>query len=139
MIYKLNVNYLNKIFQLWSFLRFWQGTTLIGWYVFSLFFITCIWWSLKDLDAEGCKRRASREDPSLRLTELIVLSAGVAVLTAVGLALVRAGSSAGGTKACLIGLGAVSVALSWTWVHSVFALRYARTYYLRPVGDIDFN
>ncbi|HEY1830647.1 MAG TPA: DUF1345 domain-containing protein [Acidimicrobiales bacterium] len=122
-----------------SFFTFWQAATLIGWDAFSLFFITWIWWILKDLDAEGCKRRANREDPSLRLTELMLLSAGVAVLAAVGLALVRAGNAAGGTKAYLITLGVLSVALSWGLVHTVFTLRYARTYYSQSVGDIDFN
>jgi uncharacterized membrane protein len=33
----------------------------------------------------------------------------------------------------------VSVALTWGLVHTVFTLRYARTYYRPPVGGIDFN
>jgi len=122
-----------------SLFTFWEAATLIGWDVFSLLFIAWIWWSLKDLDDEGCKDHASREDPSLRLTELIVLSAGVAVLAAVGLALVRAGNSSGATKASLIALGVLSVALSWGLVHTVFTLRYARTYYSHPIGGVDFN
>ena len=31
------------------------------------------------------------------------------------------------------------MALSWLLVHSTFTLRYARTYYSRPEGGIDFN
>jgi uncharacterized membrane protein len=73
------------------------------------------------------------------MSELIVLSAGVALLAAVGLVLIRAGSAMGGTKAYLIALGVLSVALSWVMVHTVFTLRYARTYYLQPRGGIDFN
>lgn len=122
-----------------SIFTFWQAATLIGWNVFSFVFITWIWWSVKDLDYEGCRDHASREDPSLRLTELILLSAGVAVLTAVGLALVRAGNSSGVTKAYLIALGVLSVALSWGLVHTVFTLRYARSYYSPPIGGVDFN
>jgi len=61
-------------------------------------------------------------DPSIRMSELIVLSAGVALLAAVGLVLVRAGHATGGTKAYLITLGVVSVALSWAMVHTVFTL-----------------
>lgn len=30
-------------------------------------------------------------------------------------------------------------ALSWGLVHTIFTLRYARSYYSRPVGGIDFN
>ncbi len=45
----------------------------------------------------------------------------------------------GATKAYLITLGLLSVALSWGLVHTVFTLRYARSYYSPPVGGIDFN
>ncbi len=118
---------------------FWQAATLIGWDVGSLFLITSIWSAVGGLSADECKTYASREDPSLRLTELIVLSAGVALLAAVGLALIRAGNAVGVTKAYLIALGLLSVALSWGLVHTIFTLRYARSYYSRPVGGIDFN
>ncbi len=68
-----------------------------------------------------------------------MLTAGVAVLAAVGLLLDRAGAATGGTKAYLISLGVVSVALSWALVHVTFTLRYARAYYGQPEGGIDFN
>ncbi len=122
-----------------SVFTFWQAATLIGWDVCAVFLIAWIWWAVGNLDAQECKSHANREDPSIRLAELIVLSAGVALLAAVGLALVRAGNAAGATKAYLITLGVLSVALSWALVHTVFTLRYARTYYSRPVGGIDFN
>ena len=83
--------------------------------------------------------RANREDTSVELAEVILLFAALALLAAVGLALVRAGQTAGGTKAYLITLGLVSVALSWGLVHTVFTLRYARSYYSPPVGGIDFQ
>jgi uncharacterized membrane protein len=118
---------------------FWQGATLIGWDVYSLVLMMWIWWVVWGLNAEECRERANREDPSLRLTELMVLSAGVAVLAAVGMALIRAGNATGATKAYLIALGVVSVALAWALVHTVFTLRYARSYYSDPVGGIDFN
>ncbi len=118
---------------------FWQGATLIGWDVYSLFLMMWIWWVVWGLNAEECRERANREDPSLRLTELMVLSAGVAVLAAVGMALIRAGNATGATKAYLIALGVVSVALAWALVHTIFTLRYARSFYSNPVGGIDFN
>lgn len=122
-----------------SIFTFWQAATLIGWDVGALLLMLWIWWAVGPLSPEASQTHASREDPSLRLTELIVLAAGVALLAAVGLALVRAGQATGGTKAYLIALGIASVALSWGLVHTVFTLRYARSYYSRPVGGIDFN
>ena len=122
-----------------SFYTFWQAAMLIGWDVGSLFLISWIWWAVGPMDAEECKTHANREDPGARLTELIVLSAGVALLAAVGEALIRAASATGDTKAYLIALGLLSVALSWGLVQTVFTLRYARGYYRNPVGGIDFN
>ncbi len=112
---------------------------LIGWDVGSLFLITWIWWAVWGLNAEECEKHANREDPGARLTELLLLSAGVALLAAVGEALIRAGNATGTTKAYLISLGLISVASSWGLVQTVFTLRYARSYYSRPVGGIDFN
>jgi uncharacterized membrane protein len=122
-----------------SFFTFWQAATLIGWDFGAVFLMSWIWVAVGKLDAEDSRTHASREDPSLRLTELIVLAAGVALLAAVGLALIRAGNATGATKAYMIALGVLSVALSWGLVHTVFTLRYARSYYRQPVGGIDFN
>jgi uncharacterized membrane protein len=122
-----------------SFVTIWQASVLIGWDVAVAALLLWIWLALYKLTAAQTKRYAVREDPSLRMSELLVLTAGVAVLAAVGLLLVRAGHSTGGTKAYLISLGVVSVALSWALVHTVFTLRYARAYYATPVGGIDFN
>jgi uncharacterized membrane protein len=122
-----------------SLFTIWQAAVLIGWDVSVAVVLGWIWLALAGLSAEETRKNASKEDPSIRLSELLVLTAGVAVLAAVGLLLVRAGGAAGGTKAYLITLGVVSVALSWTLVHTVFTLRYARAYYGVPVGGIDFN
>jgi uncharacterized membrane protein len=122
-----------------SFATIWQASVLIGWDVAVAALLLWIWLALYKLTAAETKRYAVREDPSLRMSELLVLTAGVAVLAAVGLLLVRAGHSVGGTKAYLISLGVVSVALSWALVHTVFTLRYARAYFARPEGGIDFN
>ncbi len=117
----------------------WQAAILIGWDAAALLLIVWIWVAVSRLDAAETKTHAVREDTSIQLSELIILSSGVALLAAVGLVLVRAGQATGGTKAFLIVLGVVSVALTWALLHTVFTLRYARTYYRRPVGGIDFN
>ena len=117
----------------------WQSAVLVGWDVAVGALIGSIWASLHTSTASETKARALCEDPSAPLAELLVLPAGVAVLAAVGLLLLRAHSATGGTKAYLIALGVVSVALSWALVHTTFTLRYARAYYGPPEGGIDFN
>jgi uncharacterized membrane protein len=122
-----------------SFVTVWQAAILWGWDAAVVCLLSWIWLAVWQMSAAETKAHASREDPSIRMSELIVVSAGVALLAAVGLALLRAGSAMGGTKAYLIALGVLSVGLSWVMVHTVFTLRYARTYYLQPRGGIDFN
>jgi uncharacterized membrane protein len=70
---------------------------------------------------------------------VLVITAGVAILTAVALALARAGGAHGGTKAYLLAVGLVSVVFSWLSVHTIFTLKYARLYYGDEVGGIEFN
>ncbi len=117
----------------------WQAAVLLGWIAASMFYVVGVWMTVGSFDAATTKRNAVREDPSTATTELLVVSAGVASLAAVGLALVKAGNSHGGTKAYLIAIGVVSVALAWSAVHTVYSLLYARLYYSPPVGGIDFN
>lgn len=117
----------------------WQAAILWGWDGGVGCLLLWVWLAVWKMSAAETKSLAARQDPSIRMSELIVLSAGVALLAAVGLVLVRAGQATGGTKAYLIALGVLSVALSWAMVHTVFTLRYARTYYSKSQGGVDFN
>jgi len=116
-----------------------QASILLGWDAAVVSLLLWIFFAVSTMSAAETKSYAEREDPSIRMSELIVLAAGIALLAAVGLVLVKAGHATGVTKAYLIALGVLSVALSWAMVHTVFTLRYARTYYSRPQGGIDFN
>ena len=79
---------------------------------------------------------ATREDPTIAVTHLVLLLASVASLGGVALLLVATDDSAR-VPAGLLGL--VSVAASWAMVHTLFTLRYAAQYYRGPDGGIDFN
>jgi uncharacterized membrane protein len=117
----------------------WQSSVLVGWDTAVAIIIGWIFFATWKMNPDETKANAKREDPSIPLSELIVLTAGVAVLVAVGLLLIRAGTASGGAKAYLIALSVVSVALAWLLVQGTFTLRYARTYYGAPEGGIDFN
>lgn len=116
-----------------------QAAALIGWDVAAASFLAGVWLTVWHLDPEATQRRATRLDPSRSLADLLVVAAGVAILAAVALALVRAGGAHGGTKAYLLSVGLVSVVFSWMSVHTVFTLNYARLYYGDEPGGIDFN
>jgi uncharacterized membrane protein len=82
---------------------------------------------------------ATLEDPGSTISELLVLVASVASLAAVVVLLVRAHSVSGLAQGAIAGLALGSVALSWTLIHTLYTLRYARVYYSDPIGGIDFN
>jgi uncharacterized membrane protein len=81
------------------------------------------------MDAALTALHATREDPTRRMTRLIVLAACVASLLGVGFLLVRATAEHGPLRAGAALLGVGSVALSWFTVHTLFTLHYAELYY----------
>jgi uncharacterized membrane protein len=117
----------------------WQASLLVGWDGAALSFLIWTWSTIGGMDGPTSQAHTAIEDPSRRMAESTVVAAGVALLAAVGLALIRAGQAHGGTKAMLITVGMSGVLLSWATVHTVFTLRYARAYYREPVGGVDFN
>jgi uncharacterized membrane protein len=116
-----------------------SAAILLGWDAAVAIYLAWTWIAVWRLDPGLTARLAKQEDPSSAVAELLLIGAGVAVLGAVAFALVRAGQAAGGMKAYLIALGLFSVVLSWTVVHTIYALRYARAYYAEPPGGIEFN
>jgi uncharacterized membrane protein len=116
-----------------------QAAALIGWDVAAGMFLLGVWLAVWPLGPDSTQRRATRLDPSRGAADALVVTAGVAILAAVALALVRAGGTHGGTKAFLLAIGLASVVFSWLSVHTVFTLIYARLYYGDEVGGIDFN
>ncbi len=112
---------------------------LTGWDLAALLYLGWVWVAIQRLDVSQTQELAAREALDGVAAELVVVGAGVASLLAVAFALLGADKTSGGTKAYLIGLGVLSVVLSWAVVHTVYTLRYARAYYSPPTGGIDFN
>ncbi len=112
---------------------------LVGWDVLALTLLALTWWTIWPMSAEETCRRAERHDNTRAIADALLLSAAGASLVAVGIVLFGAPESVGIRRLLRVGLGVVSVALSWTLVHTSFTLRYARTYYTGEQRAIDFN
>lgn len=110
-----------------------------GWDGSAIVYLVWMWATIWRLDAGQTETRAMSEDPGQVVADVMLLSASVISLVTVIIVLIDAGNSAGATKDLLVGLGIVSVVLAWGMVHTVFTLRYARLYYGRPKGGIEFN
>ena len=117
----------------------WQIGTLAGWDVAAGVYVAWTWASIWHRDPAATARLALREDPGRPVTDALLLVASVASVLAVALA-IAAGRDGGATTRDLhAALAVASVALSWTVVQTVFTAHYARLYYSRPAGGIDFN
>jgi uncharacterized membrane protein len=116
-----------------------RAAPLIGWDILALVFGGWVWSTVWRLDAESTTSDAMREDPSRDLADVVLLGAAIASLIAVGVELVGAGHASGNVKYLQAGFALVSVFVSWTLVHTVFTLKYARLYYTGQPGGIDFN
>jgi uncharacterized membrane protein len=117
----------------------WRYALSIGWDASAIMFCGWTWVAIWSLSAEQTAERATREDPSRAIRDVIVLIAAAGSLGALGLVVVYGHELTGLASAMLALLAVVSVAVSWFSVHTIFTLRYALLYYREPVGGIDFN
>lgn len=112
---------------------------LAGWDTAGFAYLVWIWSSIWWLDSEKTAQHAAREDPSKVVADVLLLSASLISLAAVGLILIKAGNSHGTTKNLLVSVGVLSVVIAWAVVHTIFTLRYARLHYANPRRGVDFN
>jgi uncharacterized membrane protein len=117
----------------------WRLAPLIGWDAAALLFSSWVWLSVGPMNPTQTAQHSTRENPSSRVSDLVVVLAALASLAAVAEVLAAASGSSNTTKALLAGLGLASVAVSWITVQTLFTLRYALLYYRDPVGGIDFG
>jgi uncharacterized membrane protein len=108
----------------------WTGTLapLVGWCTAAGAAMVWVWLISWHQDAEGTERLAEDENRSASTDLWVVLAAG-ASLVAVGVGLQRS-SGRDPLAVTTVLLCVVSVILAWGLVNTVFALKYARLYYL---------
>jgi uncharacterized membrane protein len=116
----------------------WEFAVLVGWTFTSGVFLVWVWSSVHHLDALETAKRATREDDSRAEAGLALLAASTVSLIGVAVGLHHAATLKGFERAALTTLCIVTIAFSWTAVHTVFMLRYAHEYCLLAHG-IDFG
>jgi uncharacterized membrane protein len=116
----------------------WQMAVLVGWGAAAIVFLVWVFLGVLRADHHHTRLHATREDNSLATSRVLLVSASLASLVGVALALVKGKHSDGWTAAALNVSAVVTVVLSWAVVHAVYMLRYANEYYTLPVGGIDF-
>jgi uncharacterized membrane protein len=122
-----------------SFLVPWQAAVLLGWVGTAASNVGMVLQQTWRLDGPATEALATREDDSRVAMDILLVSASVVSLVAVGLGLLKAGELDGYDRAGMTAVTMLSVFLAWAVVQSVFTLRYARLYYGGDTGGIEFN
>ncbi|MFL5738210.1 MAG: DUF1345 domain-containing protein [Actinomycetota bacterium] len=120
----------------------WQVAILLGWDAGILVFMAWVFVDTWELSPTETQRLAKRVDDFETSSHAILVLASIISLVGVGLALFKASEGEGVAKALITLVAVVSVALSWTVVHTVFMVRYARRYFEENDGQgggIDFH
>jgi uncharacterized membrane protein len=117
----------------------WFVAALCATDVAAVVFVARVWIKVGRADAVSTARIARAQDASRTAAEAVHIAAGSATLLAVGFTLGQAGHVHAPARGLLIALALASVALAWSSIHTVYALRYARLYYSPPDGGIDFH
>jgi uncharacterized membrane protein len=116
-----------------------DAAPLVAWDALALTYICLTWWLIWPLDSGRTAHRAVRPDRTRAVSYVLLISATLASLVAVGIVLFQAGRSSGTAEVLRVALGVGSIVVSWTLIHTVYTLRYATTHYGEPTGAIRFN
>jgi uncharacterized membrane protein len=104
---------------------------LIGWDVLVAIYLALVYLMMLQKDHAYIKRNAALQDDGRFLILLVTQLGALASIAAIVFELGASNKSAPG-----LGLAIITIALSWTTVHTTFALHYAHEYYrgARPGG-----
>jgi uncharacterized membrane protein len=116
----------------------WQMAVLAGWDATSAVFVLSVFLSTRGADSARTSELARKEDDSRVVSEAILVGASIISLVAVVFALLAARGMQRDLKTGITAIVVVSVLFSWSSVHTIFMLRYARLYYAQD-GGIDFH
>lgn len=117
----------------------WYLAPLVAWDVAAITYLGWMWTTLHGLADHETDDFALREDPSRFVADGVLTFASVASLVAVGVVLIGSGGAGMTGHLLRVGLGIVSVVISWVLVHTLFMLRYAEAYYRQQAGGVEFD
>lgn len=103
---------------------------LLGWDAGVALYLGLIFRMMSGAEVRRMKARAIEEDEGGAMILLLSIGAAVASVAAIGFELVTAKDTDAAHEAAQVALTFCTIALSWTFVHIVFALRYAHLFYL---------
>lgn len=115
---------------------------LIGWDVGIALYLALVFVLISRFDLAVARRRAAIQDEGGVLILVLTVLAAVASLAAIIAELGAARGTGAATGKLYLGLAVLTIVLSWTFIHVIFALHYAHEFYGegrdREVGGLEF-
>ena len=112
----------------------WVLAAVGGWDVAALTFLVAVWPIILRASSQHVQRTAQREDETRSTATLLIAGACVASLLGVGSVLGLAGEATGTRQLVLVGVGVLTVMVSWTVLNTVYTLRYTHLHYMTGSG-----
>jgi len=118
--------------------RLWETWLLSGWLAGSLVYLVIVWWGVGRLDAAQTRLRASSLDPGSTALYTLIIATSWVSLVGVLLVIDSAQTQLGMARWMHILLALATLAATWLIIQTVFALRYARRYYMEGAHGLVF-
>lgn len=107
----------------------WPFRALLGWCAGAAVYLVLAWWLAEVFDAKGTRQRAQAQDePSVVLFGVMVLAV-LACVASITLLLQQIKQLQGTERVLHMALAMTALALSWLFIQTLFAFRYAHRYY----------
>jgi len=106
---------------------------LVGWDSGVILYLGIAFTEFAHFDIKRLRKRAAQEDEGALLVLVLTVAAAIASLGAI-IALLGGVQAAGGqTQGVYFALAALTIFLSWCFVHVIFAFHYAHAYYGKDI------
>lgn len=107
-----------------------QSRLLVGWNAGVALYLATTWTMMVRSDVHELRQRAARHDEGEWTIILLAMAATLSSLAAIGAELLQAGAG-DPFRLWRAGIAAVTILMSWLFVHTIMAQHYAHDYYLR--------
>lgn len=107
----------------------WPFRALIGWCVGAAVYLVLAWWLAEVFDSKGTRERAQAQDEPSVVIFLVTMLAMLACVISITLLLQQVKELEGTERLLHLILAMMGLSLSWLFIHTIFAFRYAHRYY----------
>lgn len=114
-----------------------QSRLLIGWDAGVALYLATTWHMMITSDVHELRQRAARHDEGEWAIILLSMAATLSSLAAIGAELMQAGAG-DPFRFWRASIAAVTILMSWLFVHTIMALHYAHDFYLREGPGLMF-